>query len=442
MYNFVILEIGGTLLHLYNDVKFIFTGQLNLHFEEEFNRPKLDNEGYKKLMADLAINGGEPIRKTPFPGFPVFDAREKNALMEVLESGVWGGYNPNVAEFEQAFAEFHEARFGIAAANGTVTLETALAAAGIGSGDEVIVPPISFIATATAVLRVGAIPIFADIDGDTCNLDPQRVRECLTGRTRAMIPVHFAGQPADMDELMKIAAENQLVVIEDCAHAHGASWRGRSVGSIGDFGSFSFQASKNLTAGEGGFLTTNNGELAEIARSICNQGRRTGGEWYEHVRLGTNYRLTGWQAAILLTQLSRLPEQIETRQKNARSLGHMLDGLDLISLPVVDERTTSHSYYLYLIRLNTTEHPNLDKHKFASALAAEGIPCSSGYPHPLFRNEVFDSHEHTVGQCPQAERMCTDTFWLSHEVMLSSENDLQDVFLALEKLMKLKDQLM
>src|SRR5687768_18510780 len=169
-------------------------------------------------MEKLAISGGTPVRQQPFASFPTFDKREEAALMEVLHSGQWGGYNPKVAEFERAFADFHRTRFGITAANGTVTLETALLASKIGSGDEVIVPPISFIATATAVLRVGATPVFADIDGRTSNLDPERVRERITSRTRAMIPVHFAGQPADMDELLKIAAENDLVVIEDCAH--------------------------------------------------------------------------------------------------------------------------------------------------------------------------------------------------------------------------------
>jgi dTDP-4-amino-4,6-dideoxygalactose transaminase len=392
-------------------------------------------------MEELAINGGTPVRNRPFQGFPVFDARERDALIEVLESGVWGGYNPKVAEFERAFADFHEARFGISAANGTVTLETALTAAGIGAGDEVIVPPISFIATATAVLRVGAIPVFADIDRNTINLDPRRVRECLTERTRAMIPVHFAGQPADMDDLMTIAAEKNLIVIEDCAHAHGASWRGKSVGGIGDFGSFSFQASKNLTAGEGGFLTTNNEELAETARSICNQGRRTGGEWYEHVRLGTNYRLTGWQAAILISQLSRLSEQIETRARNARYLDERLNGRELISLPVVDERVTRHSYYLYLVRLKIERLPSLTKQSFVRALNAEGIPCSDGYPHPLFKNRVFNDHKHVVADCPEAERMCADTLWLSHEVMLSSPQDLSDVAVAFEKVMENADRL-
>jgi dTDP-4-amino-4,6-dideoxygalactose transaminase len=385
-------------------------------------------------MEKLAIFGGEPVRQKPFASYPVYDERELTALKEVLESGIWGGYNPKVAEFEKAFAEFHQARFGITAANGTVTLETALSAAGIGPGDEVIVPPISFIATATAVLRIGATPVFADIDEATYNLNPALVGEAITERTRAIIPVHFAGQPADMDALMSVAERHGLIVIEDCAHAHGATWKGKSIGSFGHFGSFSFQASKNLTAGEGGLLSTNDEELAEIARSICNQGRRTGGAWYEHYRLGTNYRLTGWQAAILLSQFSRLPEQIERRNENARFLNEQLSGMDLISIPFVDERVTRHSYYLYMIRLNLDRFPGVTKDNFVKALTAEGIPCSAGYPHPLYKNPVFNDYKHIRSDCPEAERMCSSSFWLSHEIMLSETDSLNDVASALEKI--------
>jgi dTDP-4-amino-4,6-dideoxygalactose transaminase len=385
-------------------------------------------------MEKLAILGGEPVRQKPFAEYPVFDERELSALKEVLESRIWGGYNSKVTEFERAFADFHQTRFGITAVNGTVTLETALSASGIKAGDEVIVPPISFIATATAVLRVGATPVFADIDEATYNLNPARVSEAITERTRAIIPVHFAGQPADMDGLMGIAERHQLIVIEDCAHAHGATWKGKRIGSFGHFGSFSFQASKNLTAGEGGFLTTNDEELAEIARSICNQGRRTGGGWYEHVRLGTNYRITGWQAAILLTQFSRMPEQIERRNENARLLNEQLSGIDLISLPFVDERVTCHSYYLYMIRLNLDNFPNVTKDAFVTALTAEGIPCSAGYPRPLYKNQVFNDYKHIRHDCPEAERMCSNSFWLSHEIMLSQPDSLNDVVSAIEKI--------
>jgi dTDP-4-amino-4,6-dideoxygalactose transaminase len=384
-------------------------------------------------MTRLAIFGGEPIRRKPFASWPQFDDREKAALIEVLESGVWGGYNPKVAEFERAFADFHEARYGVAAANGTVTLEAALIAAGIRAGDEVIVPPISFIATATAVLRVGAAPVFADIDESTYNLDPARVSEAITERTGAIIPVHFAGQPADMDAILEIAEERDLAVIEDCAHAHGAQWRGQKVGSLGTFGSFSFQASKNMTAGEGGALTTNDKTLAERARSVCNQGRRSGGGWYEHVRLGTNYRLTGWQAAVLMAQLKRLPQQLETRAANARFLTDQLKQFDLIAPPVIDERVTAHSHYLFMLRLNLDRLPGLSKTKFVKALAAEGVPCAEGYPHPLYRNPVFESHAHRRGDCPEAERMCAESFWVSHEIMLAPREDLRDFVSAVAK---------
>jgi dTDP-4-amino-4,6-dideoxygalactose transaminase len=405
--------VGGTLLQPSKVVKFIFT-TLPDHgvFLQTFLRQIIK-------MEKLAIFGGNPVVTELFPAFPAFDKSDENALIEVLHSGIWGGYNPKVGEFERAFADFHGSRFGITAANGTVTLETALAAAGIGQGDEVIVPPVSFIATATAVLRVGATPVFVDIDGPTCNIAPSGIRAAITGKTRAVIPVHFAGQPADMDEIMETAREHDLVVIEDCAHAHGAAWRGKKIGSFGDFGSFSFQASKNLTAGEGGFLTCNDDELAEKARSICNQGRRTGGAWYEHVRLGTNLRITGWQAAILLTQFARLPEQIKTREGNAAVLNERLKDIDLISLAHVDERVTQHSHYLYLIRLNLERSPGLTKERFVEALAAEGVPCSVGYPQPLYKNQVFKEGNHITNDCPEAERMCKDTFWLSHEVMLS-----------------------
>jgi dTDP-4-amino-4,6-dideoxygalactose transaminase len=321
----------------------------------------------------------------------------------------------------------------VTAANGTVTLEAALLAAGIRAGDEVIVPPISFIATATAVLRIGAVPVFADIDESTYNLDPARLNEAVTERTRAIIPVHFAGQPADMDAIIEIAEQHDLVVIEDCAHAHGATWRGKRVGSFGTFGSFSFQASKNMTAGEGGILTTSDNTLAERARSVCNQGRRTGGGWFEHVRLGTNYRLTGWQAAVLLQQLERLPQQLETRADNARFLTEQLAQLDIVTTPYVDERVTCHSYYLYPLRLNRERFPDLTKEKFVRALVAEGIPCADGYPHPLYAQHVFALYEHRRGDCPAAERMCDEVWWVSHEVMLAQPEDLGDFAAAVAK---------
>ena len=385
-------------------------------------------------MTTLALLGGQPLRQKPFASWPVFDAAEEQAVLEVLSSGAWGGYSPKVTELEQRFAAFHEARFGIAMANGTLALEAALAAAGVGPGDEVIVPPITFIATATAVLRVGAVPVFADIDAASFNLSPQRLAEAITPRTRAVIPVHFAGHPADLDAIGETASRHNLVVIEDAAHAHGAGWRGRKVGSFGHFGSFSFQQSKNMTAGEGGMLLTNDAELAERARSISNQGRRTGGAWYEHIRLGSNYRLTGWQAAVLAAQLDRLPKQIEKRARNAELLSSRLRGCGLVTPPAVDRRVTAHGFHLFVLRMNPAAIPGLPVDLLLQALAAEGIPGAGSYPRPIYSNKLFDACPHRCGHCPEAERFCRECFWVSHEILLAEQADLDDFIGAVEKI--------
>ena len=384
-------------------------------------------------MPSLALLGGPPVRCAPFAAWPAFGDAERQAILEVLESGAWGGYSPKVPEFEQRFAAFHQARFGIATSNGTVSLEAALAAAGIGPGDEVVVPPISFIATAAAVVRVGAVPVFADIEPAACNLDPVRFAEAITPKTRAVIPVHFAGHPCDLDAILETAARHNLVVIEDAAHAHGASWRGRKAGSFGHLGSFSFQQSKNMTAGEGGILLTNDPDLAEAARSICNHGRRTGGAWFEHIRLGTNCRLTGWQAAILLVQLDRLPVQLERRARHAAILNRKLAGNGFLVPPAVDARVTAHAWHLYTLRLDSALAARVPRQRIVDALAAEGIPGVSSYPYPLYANPLFDHHPHRRSDCPEAERFCRECFWVSQPILLAEEPDLEDFVRAVDK---------
>jgi dTDP-4-amino-4,6-dideoxygalactose transaminase len=383
-------------------------------------------------MARLAIAGGKPVRTKPFARWPVFGDTEKAALLGVLESGVWGGYSPKVREFEEAFARFQETRYAVSASNGTVTLEAALLAGGIGPGDEVIVPPITFIATAAAVLRVGAVPVFADIGSDY-NIDPSRIQEALSERSQAMIAVHFAGRPADMDRIAEIASKAGLMVIEDAAHAHGAKWKGGSVGNFSDIASFSFQESKNLTAGEGGILTGNNAVLIDAARSFFNQGRVPGGAWYEHENLGTNQRLTGWQAAVLLAQLERLPEQLARRAENATYLDEKLRGADFIEPLIPDLRVTRHSHYLYPIRLRLDRLAGINKDLFVKALTAEGIPGAGSYPHPLYENKVFQKYQYRRTECPEALRMCRESFWVSHAIMLAEPEDLDDFVSALSK---------
>ena len=268
------------------------------------------------MATKLALLGGTPLRKRPFTTWPIFGKPEEKRLLRTLHSGKWGRLNgPEVAEFEQRFATMHGCQHGIGVVNGTVSLRIGLMAAGIQADDEVIVPPYTFLSTASAVVEANAIPVFADVDLETFNLDPKAVEAAITPRTRAIIVVHFAGQPADMDAIMAIARKRKLFVIEDAAHAHGAIYKKRAAGSIGHLGSFSFQSSKNLTSGEGGIITTNDQKLAEACRSIHSCGRIPGGLWYEHHVMSGNYRLGEFQGAILNCQLARLEAQTKNETK-------------------------------------------------------------------------------------------------------------------------------
>jgi dTDP-4-amino-4,6-dideoxygalactose transaminase len=391
---------------------------------------------HENAETQLALLGGRPALAEEPPAWPRFDQADRDALNEVLASRVWGGYHPKVGELERSFAAFHGAEYGIALANGTVSLEIALQAAGVGPGDEVIVPPVTFVASATSILRVGAVPVFVDLDPQTLNIHPERVAEAVGERTRAVVAVHFAGHPVDLDALTELCARKGLKLVEDCAHAHGAEWRGRRVGSFGQFGSFSFQASKNMTAGEGGILVTNDPELAERARSISNQGRRTGGAWYEHVRLGTNARLTGFQAALLLNQLGRLPHEVETRMARASRLRAGLAEMGgLAPTPETpDPRVTAHGYHLFLMRYDVRAFNGLSRDKFVEALTAEGVPATTGYPHPLYRNELFENHRHVVKPCPVAEEVCGSWVWLPHNALLAGEEWIDGVLAAVRKI--------
>jgi dTDP-4-amino-4,6-dideoxygalactose transaminase len=420
-------------------------------------------------MAKLALLGGSPVRQTPFPSWPVWDEREENAVLGVLRSGKWWrfsygvgvelkepetGDRSRVVEFQEAFARHHQAKFGLACANGTAAIEVLLKALGIGPGDEVIVPAYTYVATATPVLQVNAVPVFVDIDADTYNIDPRSVEAAITPRTRAIIPVHFAGQPADMDALIEIARRRKMFVVEDAAHAHGSEWKGKKVGALAEGGTFSFQASKNMTAGEGGLIATNDEKLASLCDSFLWAGREVGRPWYEHYRLGWNYRITEFQAAILLQQLQRLEEQNSCRIENAQWLSHRLAHVEGVSALRVDSRVTRHSYHIYMFRYSQEGFGGLPRPQFLRALAAEGVPCMSGYSHPLYQNPMFVNKNFyprgcplTCGHynqdvdftkyaalCPVAERACaTEAVWLEHRLLLGSREDVDDIADAIEK---------
>lgn len=392
----------------------------------------------------LALLGGAPSLRHPPPEWPIFDESDRKALDEVMESRIWGGYHESVAALERRFAAYHGAAHGIALANGTVSLEIALSAAGIKPGDEVIVPPITFVASATAVSRIGAVPVFVDIDPETINLDPEKVSGHINDRTRAIVVVHFAGHPADLDRLTEICDRHGLIMIEDCAHAHGAEWHERRVGSFGSFGSFSFQASKNMTAGEGGILVTNDDELAENARSIGNQGRRTGGAWYEHPKLGTNARLTGFQATLLLNQLRRLPQQVATRMDRAQRLREGLRKIPgLKPTPeTLDERVTAHGFHIFSMKFDQDGFDGVPRSRVIEALQAEGLPVTAGYPQPIYRNELFKDHPHVVHGCPEAEAYCRTSVWLPHNALLADEQWIEDALAAIGKVRERASELL
>jgi dTDP-4-amino-4,6-dideoxygalactose transaminase len=395
----------------------------------------------------LAILGGALVRNAPFTPWPVYGEEEERSLREVLESGSWGGYNGKVEEFESAFAELHQVRHAISCANGTVALEATLRALEIGCGDEVIVPPFTFIATATSVLLCHAAPVFADIDPVTLNLSPTAVEAAITSRTRAIIAVHFGGRPAEVDALRTIAERHNLALIEDAAHAHGVRWRGVPVGNFGSAGTFSFQAFKLVTSGEGGIIVTNDSNLAARLWSYCNQGRRKGAGWYEHFTLGSNYRLTGFQAAILCAQLRKLPEQSRIRKENVQYFRQQLRAISGLTMPEDDPRVDRQPYYLVTLRYDPSQFDGISRDLFLRALQAEGIPAQRTYPYPLYRNPVF-SHppcrcsewkapqDYTSLFLPESEKVCRDGIWLEHSLFLGAQKDVEDILAACEKIQR------
>lgn len=391
-----------------------------------------------------------PVRTAPWPTWPQWDESDVALVRAAVDSGEWGGVDaPAVLEFEAAWSRFTDARHTRTCSNGTVSLRIALRALGVGSGDEVIVPPYTFLATATAVLEVSALPIFADIDPDTYCIDPDAVMAAITPRTKAVIVVHLAGHPADLDRLAAICREHGLALIEDAAQAHGAAWDGRPVGGFGAFGSWSFQGSKNLTSGEGGALTTDDAELAGLADSYRNCGRVPEGQWYEHHLLGENHRLTAIQAALLNAGLARLPAQIERREAAAAVLDEELARIEGIRPMRRDPKATVHGHHLYQFRYDDKAFGGLSRTEFVAALQAEGIPASPGYPVPLYRQPVlaarhFDlratswrSDEPTTWydelHLPVCERACAETVWLPHALLLAPPEEMADVVEAVRR---------
>ncbi len=395
----------------------------------------------------LAIDGGPKTISKKFP-WPIFDESDVETVAAIVRSGEWA--NPDckgsVEAFEREFAAYCGSRFAVSCVNGSVSLRLALIASGAKPGDEVIIPPYTFIATASVVAEANCVPVFVDIHPDTYNLDPAKIEAAITPRTKAIIPVHFAGLSCDMDAIMEIAEKHKLTVIEDAAHAHGGEYKGKKLGSIGHAGSFSFQSSKNLTAGEGGIVVTDDENLYDMINSLRNVGRVKGGQWYEHHFLGCNYRITQLQAVLLSKQLQRLEQQTRLRDANGRYLAELVSGIDGISPLSRPSEATLHTNHLFIFRYDKSAFGGLPKAEFARQLAAEGVPAFMGYPEPLYKQPVFqkknflsyaipDQVNYTNVSCPVAEHACYEEgVWILQHAMLGTREDMEAFAEAIRKI--------
>lgn len=407
----------------------------------------------------LAILGGQPVRKNSFPPWPQFDKLEEKNLLQVLRSRKWGRHEGNlISEFEQRFAQLCEVERSLMVSNGSTALQIALGATGVEAGDEVLVPPYTFMSTVMSVLLVGALPVFVDIDSETYCIDPQMMENRITSRTRAILPVHLAGMPCEMGAIMNIATEHNLVVIEDACQAHLAEWEGRKVGGIGKIGCFSFQTSKNISSGEGGAITSNDSTVMDYCFYYHTCGRSRGGMWYSHPHLGSNYRMTEFQAAILLAQLGRVKDQTATRTKNATYLSRELSGISGIDPLVIPRFVTTHAYHLYIFRYDAEAFRGPPRDTFVKALRAEGIPCSAGY-RPLYKEEFIRKAIETRAfqklfgrsrltkylsdiHCPMTEKACNEqAVWIPQPVLLGTKKDMNHIVEAIQKIHRYGEEL-
>ncbi|MFC0532430.1 DegT/DnrJ/EryC1/StrS family aminotransferase [Phytohabitans kaempferiae] len=387
-------------------------------------------------MTALARDGGKPVRDRPWPAWPPpLDDAQRALLLSIAESGKWGAtQGPHCDDFARRFAERSAAPHAVPLGNGTLALFVALRALGVRPGDEVVVPAYTFVACATSVLLAGAVPVVVDVDPDHLHLGPEAVEAAITPRTRAVMPVHLAGSPADMAPLTALARRHGLAVVEDCAQAHGARYRDQPVGGIGDAGTFSFQSSKAMTAGEGGLVVCRDPEVYRRIWSLCNVGRRLGGAWYEHPEIGWNLRLTELQAALLLPWLDRLDAEIDRREAFAARVVALLAeaaiGASVVPQPA---GTTRDSRHLLMIRV---ERPLGEREArfVAEACAAEGVPVDLGYPALGTLPAVRDS-DARIADCPHATLASRQVFWLRQSVLMADPAEAEDVVAALAKVL-------
>jgi dTDP-4-amino-4,6-dideoxygalactose transaminase len=415
-------------------------------------------------MAKLALKGGTPVGPPKLDSWPPIDDDDRQALLRVLDSREWcriGKDHSEADQFEQAFCGYHDAQHAVAVSNGTVAIELALLAAGVQAGDEVILPAVTFIATADAVSMVNAVPVFADIDPDTIAIDPEAVEAAVNPRTRGIAAVHYGGYPADLDRLVPLAQKRGLFLVEDCAHAHGSEWKGRKVGAIGTAGTFSFQMSKSLPAGEGGIVLTDDEALYQRALLLNNIGRGMGSRQYGHTVIASNYRMSEFQAALLSSQLRKLPAQVDRKHDSGEWLAGELESIGGLRPLKRDPRVTKRGYYFFVMRYDEEQFGGAPRERFLEAMAAEGMGMLfEGYERPLYHNRAFQKEGRgTTGpvrvpslnpgpdydnlHLPVAERFCyEEQVVLMHEWLLAGRSELQKLVDAVAKIKHNLDELL
>ena len=405
-----------------------------------------------KKAGTPAILGGSPVRSKSFPDWPVWDKADEESVLAVLRSGIWWrGGGKVVSEFEKKYAELMGAKRCVAVVNGTNALLASLYLLGAGPGDEVIVPPYTFVATISAVLLSNALPVFADTDPDTFQINPDKIEQKITERTRAIIPVHILGGVANMDKINAVAEKHNLKVIEDACQSHLAEWRNKKVGTVGDLGCFSFQNSKHLPCGEGGAILGDDEEIMDRCQAFHNSGRPYGnvkGQGYPVV--GGNIRMMEYQAAILLGQMKRIEEDAKRRTENATYLTSKIRDIPGIVPQKFYEGATRNAYHLYAFRYKKEHFNNLPRVKFLSALRAEGIPCSGGYSplnkegtiedalnsrsfQKVFSKDRLDKYREQ-NHCPENDRLCEEAVWFAQNLLLGTKSDMDDITDAISKI--------
>jgi dTDP-4-amino-4,6-dideoxygalactose transaminase len=391
----------------------------------------------EKNMEKLAIRGGTPIITTKFPAWPIWDETDARTVADAVREGVWGIHGRRIDEFAETFSRFQHLKHVIPVANGSFALDLAVEAVGVGPGDEVIVPDYTFMATALAPMRCGARPVLVDVDPVTCNMDPQKMANAISSKTRAIIVVHIGGHPCDMTAIMSIAEKYGIPVIEDCAHAHGAAWEGTSVGSFGSVATFSFQSSKTLPIGEGGAVATNSDRLARLLWALQNCGRAPGEPDYNHYIAATNCRMGNLQAALGVSQLARLEEQCRTRDANGRHLMGLLSRISGILPQGVDARVNRHGFYLFIFQVDDDRVP---RDAFREALDAEGVPTELPYP-SIHSLDFMRTRGLSTGCFPASDRIADRAIWIYHRVLLAERKDVELIAGAVEKIMHNREQL-